>query len=157
MLEKPTPKDLQEMAVSNFCRRPHNFPLGRPFNCCESIMFALKDRIGLGNDIVPNVGTGMGAGVSLNGLLCGAVSGVAMAIGMKHGRRTPEEDPKPVWDLVDRYVSEFKERFGHVNCGQLTGLNLKTAEGLKEYYSRVHDYACAERVRFAVQKCSEIL
>lgn len=90
-------------------------------------------------------------------MLCGSVSSVAIAIGMKYGRRSPEENPQPVWDIVDRYVAEFKDRFGYVNCRQLTGLDLKTKEGLKEYFAKVHDYACAERIRFAVKKALEIL
>jgi hypothetical protein len=49
------------------------------------------------------------------------------------------------------------EKFGAVNCRQLTGLNLKTPEGLKEYYARVHDYECTERLKFAVAKAAEIL
>ena len=44
--------------------------------------------------------------------------------------------------MVDKYVAEFKGKFRYVNCRQLTGLNLKTKEGLKEYYAKFHDYAC---------------
>ena len=76
---------------------------------------------------------------------------------MKHGRSSPEQDPTAVWHKVDKYVAKFKERFGAVNCRQLTGLNLKTEEGLKEYFARVHDHACADRLRFAVRKALEIL
>jgi len=36
-----------------------------------------------------------------------------------------------------------------VYCRQLTGLYLKTKEGLKEYYAEVHDYACFERLKFS--------
>lgn len=108
--------------------------------------------MGAGSDVVPKIATGIGAGVSLNGLLCGSISSVVMVIGMKYGRTSPQENPKPVWDRVDRYVAEFRERFGAVNCSQLTGLNLKTEQGLKEYYSRVHDYACVERLKFAIEK-----
>ncbi len=150
-------KELQEKAVGYFSSRPSNFPIGRPYNCCESVLLTLKDRIGVGPDLIPKVGTGIGAGVSLNGLLCGSVSSVAMAIGIRYGRTSPEENPKPVWDMVDKYVAQFKGRFGSVNCRELTGLDLKTKEGLKEYYAKVHDYACAERLRFAVEKALEIL
>jgi C_GCAxxG_C_C family probable redox protein len=149
--------DLRERAVRYFCDRPSNFPTGRPYNCCESVLLALKDRLDAGSDIIPKIGTGIGAGVSLNGLLCGAVSSVALAIGMKQGRTGTEQDPTPVWSKVDKYVAEFKERFGAVNCRQLTGLDLKTQEGLKEYFTKVHDYACADRIRFAVEKALEIL
>jgi len=150
-------RELQEKAVGYFCNRPSNFPIGKPYNCCESILLALKDYLGVGSELIPKIGTGIGAGVSLNGLLCGSVSSVAMAIGMKYGRTSPEENPKPVWNMVDKYVTEFKDKFGYVNCGQLTGLNLKTEEGFKEYYAKVHDYACVERLKFAVEKALEIL
>jgi len=150
-----TVEELQERAVRYFCDWPSNFPAGRPYNCCESVLLALKDYLSVGSDLIPKIGTGIGAGVSLNGLLCGSISSVA--IGIKYGRTSPEENPQPVWDMVDRYVAEFKDKFGYVNCRQLTGLNLKTKEGLKEYFAKVHDYACAARIRFAVKKALEIL
>jgi len=157
LAERERVKELQEKAVRYFCDRPSNFPTGRPYNCCESILLALKDYLGAGAEVIPKIGTGVGAGVSLNGLLCGAISSVAMAIGIKYGRTSPEQSPQPVWNMVDKYVAEFKDKFGNVNCRQLTGLDLKTKEGLQEYYAKVHDYACAARIRFAVEKALEIL
>ena len=65
-------KELQERAVHHFCNRPKNFPIGRPYNCCESVLSALKDYLP-DSDLIPKIGTGIGAGVSLNGLLCGSV------------------------------------------------------------------------------------
>jgi len=157
MSEQERVKEMQEKAVRYFCDRPSNFPVGRSYNCCESILLVLKDYLGAGSEVIPKIGTGIGAGVSLNGLLCGSISSVAMAIGMKYGRTSAEENPQPVWNMVDKYVAEFRDRFGYVNCRELTGLDVKTKEGLKEYYAKVHDYACAERIRFAVQKAVEIL
>jgi len=155
-LDEEKMKQLQDRAVSHFCTRPSNFPTGRPYNCCESVLLALKDHLGLASDIVPKVATAIGAGVSLNGLLCGCISSVAMAIGMRYGRSKPEESPKPAWDMVNKYVAEFKEKFGGVDCRELTGLNLKTDEGLKQYYAKVHDYACADRLRFAVERAMKM-
>ena len=59
--------------------------------------------------------------------------------------------------MIDKYVAVFKKEFGAVNCRELTGLNVKTPEGLKEYYARVHDYECTKRLKFAVEKAMEIL
>ena len=157
MDERKRLEELQEEAVRYFCYRPSNFPAGRPYNCCESVLLSLKDLLDVDPKLIPKVGTAIGAGVSLNGLLCGSISSVLMAIGLKYGRISPEENPQPIWEMADKYVSEFKKRFGAVNCAQLTGLNLKTQEGLKEYFARVHDYACAERLKFAVEKGLEIL
>ncbi len=63
----------------------------------------------------------------------------------------------PIWKMMDEYINAFKRKFGHVNCKQLTYLNLKTSEKLKEYSEKVHDYDCAERVKFAIRKVIEIL
>jgi C_GCAxxG_C_C family probable redox protein len=131
--------------------------VGRPYNCCESVLLALKSYLDIDSDLIPKIGTGIGAGVSLNGLLCGSISSVAIAIGIKYGRSSSEENPQSVWNMVDKYVAEFKNKFGYVNCRQLTGLDIKTKEGLKEYYAKVHDYSCVDRLKFAVEKAAEIL
>ena len=80
-----------------------------------------------------------------------------MAIGIKYGRKRNKENPKKTWSKVDKFLKTFKDRRGATNCRELTGLDVKTAEGLKEYYRSVHDYACVERVKFAVEKAIEIL
>jgi C_GCAxxG_C_C family probable redox protein len=157
VVNNETAKELSERAVKYFCERPSNFPEGRPYNCCESVLLALKDHLNTESDLIPRIGTGIGAGVSLNGLLCGSISSVAIAIGIRYGRNSAQESPQPVWKMVDDCITEFKERFGYTNCKQLTRLDLKTQEGQKEYFTKVHDYACAERIKFAVQKAIEIL
>lgn len=149
-------KQLQEKVVRYFCDRPSNFPTGRPYNCCESILLTLAEYLDIDSELIPRIGTAIGAGVSLNGLLCGSISSVAMAIGIKYGRNNPDEGPEPVWKMMNEYVAAFKKRFGYVNCRQLTGLDLKTPAGLKEYFARVHDYECTERLKFAVEKAVEI-
>lgn len=79
-------KKLQEKAVRYFCDKPHNFPIGRPYNCYESILLTLAEFLGTNSKIIPKIGTAIGAGVSVNGLLCGSVSTVALEIGIKFGR-----------------------------------------------------------------------
>jgi hypothetical protein len=44
---------------------------------------------------------------------------------------------------------KLEEKFGTVNCRELTDLNIKQSAGFKEYYAKVHDYSCADRIRFA--------
>jgi C_GCAxxG_C_C family probable redox protein len=155
--KEPCVSELQERAVRYFCDRPGNFPTRRPYNCCESILLALSDYLGIRSAHIPGLGTAIGAGVSLNGLLCGSISSILLLIGIEHGRSNPEQNPQPVWDMADRYVASFRDRFGAVNCRQLTRLNLKTQEGLKEYFAHVHDYACADRLRFAVEEGLKLL
>lgn len=150
-------KDLQEKAVRYFCDRPANFPAGRPYNCCESVLLALAKPLGVDSELIPKLGTAIGAGVSLNGLLCGSISSVVMLIGAKYGRSDPYQSPKPAWDMADAYVAAFRDKFGATTCRDLTNLDVKTPEGFKEYYARVHDYECTKRLRFAVEKALELL
>ena len=152
-----TVEQFQEKAARYFQERPSNFPEGRPYNCCESVLLTLSEYLGVESDLVPKIATGVGAGFSLNGLTCGAITGAAMAIGIKYGRRNNEENPQAAWSRVNKFIEGFKERWGAVTCRELTHLDVKTAEGMKEYLKSVHDYACTERVKFAVKKATELL
>jgi len=55
-------KELQEKAIRYFCDRPENFPIGRPYNCCESVLLALKDHLRVESDLIPRIGTGIALG-----------------------------------------------------------------------------------------------
>jgi len=149
--------DVQEKAKAYFCTKPFNFPEGKPFNCCEAVLKTLSEQYGLESDLIPRIGTGIGAGVARNGLLCGCISGPALFIGIKEGRNTTEENPMKTWSLVDQYLEAFKEKYQYTNCRQLTGVDVKTPEGSKKYFESIHDYACAERLKFAVEKTIELL
>jgi len=150
-------KEVQEKATSYFCTKPSNFPKGRPYNCCETVLKTLAEQLGIESDLIPRIGTGIGASVSLNGLLCGSICGAVMILGIEQGRNNPEEDPLKTWRMVDKFLDEFKQRFHHTTCRELTGVDVKTAEGMKKYVESIHDYSCAERVRFTVEKTLEIL
>ena len=152
-----TVEELEERAARSFQERPGNFPEGRPYNCCESVLLTLSEYLGVKSELIPRIATGVGAGFSLNGLTCGAISGAAMAVGLKYGRRSSSESPKVAWTKVDSFITAFKQRWGAVTCRELTGLDVKTSEGMKEYSRSVHDYACTERVKYATRKAVEIL
>jgi len=60
-------KDLEEKAASHFQDKPRNFPEGRPYNCCESMLLTLTERLSIESELIPKIATGVGAGFSLNG------------------------------------------------------------------------------------------
>jgi C_GCAxxG_C_C family probable redox protein len=148
--------ELQEIAARRFQERPSNFPEGRPYNCCESVLMTLAEHLGVESEMIPRIATGVGAGFSLNGLTCGSISGAIMALGVKYGRNSSEDNPAATWKRVDSFIKDFRDRWGAVTCRELTGLDVKTAEGMKKYLESVHDYACTERVKYAVEKAVEL-
>jgi len=114
----PIVEKLQEKAARYFQERPSNFPEGRPYNCCESVLLTLAEYLGIESDLIPKIATGIGAGFSLNGFTCGSISGVVMAIGLKYGRKSSEENPQVTWKRVDRFIEAFKDRWG---CSNVPG------------------------------------
>jgi C_GCAxxG_C_C family probable redox protein len=155
--EQPDVGRLQEKVVRYFCDRPGNFPEGRPYNCCESVLLTLAEQLGVDSGLIPRIGTAIGAGLGLNGLLCGSISSIAIAIGIKYGRTSPEESPQRAWKMIDEYLVAFRDKFGAFNCRELTGVNVKTPEGWQKYITEIHDYKCTDRLKFAVEKGVAIL
>jgi C_GCAxxG_C_C family probable redox protein len=156
-MSKLNVEDAKNKAISYFKERPLNFPEGRPYNCCESVLKALSEYLGMGSDLIPRIGTVIGAGLSLTGKQCGTLSGAAMAIGMAYGRNSSEESPLKAWSIGRELVAEFEKRYKHTTCRELTGQDLMTPEGMKTYVDRLHDTVCAERVGFVVEKTIEII
>lgn len=83
----PIIEELQKKAARYFQERPSNFPERRPYNCCESVLLALAEYLGVESDLIPKIATGIGAGFSLNGFTCGSISGAAMTISIRYGRK----------------------------------------------------------------------
>jgi hypothetical protein len=84
--------------------------------------------LGIDSELISKLGTAIGVGVSLNGLLCGSISSVIILMGAKYGRTSIDQSPKLVWDMADAYLTAFRERLGEVDCRELTRLDVKTAE-----------------------------
>jgi C_GCAxxG_C_C family probable redox protein len=160
-MPKPTVEDVERKAASYFMQKPPNFPEGRPYNCCESVLMALSEYYPeMKSDLIPRIGTVVGAGLSLTGNQCGALTGAAMSIGAVYGRSKLEENPMKAWSMGQELVEKFKERFKFDNyptCREFTGVDMRTAEGMQKYFKEIHDFACTDRVKFAVEKAIEII
>jgi C_GCAxxG_C_C family probable redox protein len=86
-----------------------------------------------GNDAIPQIASGFGGGIGNTGAVCGAVVGAVMTISLKVERGDTMED----WLRIAAVAQEFRRRFeaemGTINCRELTGVDLTTEEGLKQY------------------------
>ena len=91
-------------------------------NCAEAVLLALSEELGMASRVTPGIATGFGGGFGRNGFVCGAVSAGTIIIGLKGEGK----EKKLVYPLVDKFISEFKSRFGSANCCDLMGVDLKT-------------------------------
>ncbi len=90
------------------------------------------------NEIIPRIGSGFAGGMGNTGAVCGAVVGAVMAIGLKQGRDAPTQDMAAGLASL-KVVEDFRRRFeaemDTIICRDLTGTDLTTEEGIKQFMS----------------------
>jgi C_GCAxxG_C_C family probable redox protein len=99
------------------------------------VLLAVCQELGIENEAIPRIASGFGGGIGGTGAVCGAVVGAVMAIGLKRGRDTASEDRFGTWHLVQEFRRRFEAEMGHICCHELTGTDLSTEEGQKQFWS----------------------
>lgn len=122
-------------------------------NCAQSVFCAYADEFGLDGLTARKVSCALGGGVGRLREICGAVSGAAMVLGMRHG-----PDKRDVYPRVQAFAARFREECGAVVCRELLAGTGATALGVPEartpeYYAR---RPCGELVRTAVRLLEEL-
>jgi C_GCAxxG_C_C family probable redox protein len=87
------------------------------------------------SEIIPRIASCFGGGIGNTGAVCGAVVGAVMAIGLKKERGDTMEDWLRIAAVAHEYRRRFEAAMGTINCRELTGADLSTEEGLKQYMS----------------------
>jgi C_GCAxxG_C_C family probable redox protein len=117
--------------------------------CSSAVFSSYSEELGLDPETAKKISCGFGAGISKTGNICGAVSGAIMVISLKYGK-TKEGDEaatEKTRALVRKFILEFTERHGSVNCTELLGYNLSNPE----------EYEKARDCRMFVTKCPELV
>ena len=103
------------------------------FLCSESVLLAISNWLEIQNELIPKIATGFGAGMGGQGLVCGAVSGGIMALGLKFGRSdVKKQETEPYWFAFE-LLKRFEKEFGCIMCRELTGCDFTTEAGRKKY------------------------
>ncbi|MFA7229249.1 MAG: C-GCAxxG-C-C family protein, partial [Melioribacteraceae bacterium] len=100
-------------------------------NCSQAVLCAYADELGLDNETALRIASPFGGGIARNGKICGAVSGGLMVIGIKNWNSgIKREDAKAkVYQISNQFLEEIKKRNGAIDCEDLLGINVSTAEG----------------------------
>lgn len=85
------------------------------------------------NDAMPSIASAFAGGIGNTGAVCGAVVGAVMAIGLKLGRADTMEDVMRNLSVAGEFRRRFESETGNINCRELTGVDLSTEEGLKQF------------------------
>ena len=130
------------------------------YSCSESVFTAYAPSFGLDESAALRVASGFGGGRWRRGLVCGAVTGAIMVLGLAGGRTQPDDkqSKERIYELVNRFSERFLAENGSLSCRDLTGIDISTREGLAEMLSNpVHHERCRDLVGTACRILEEIL
>jgi C_GCAxxG_C_C family probable redox protein len=119
------------------------------YNCCESVVLAVCDHLGLEKEMPLKIATPFGSGMSRNGSNCGALSAAFISLGMTKGRESSEDALDPSYIPSDAIFNKFKEKYGTVACRDITQLNLRDPEVMAQNKERLHQEICGPIVKQA--------
>ena len=139
---------------------------GKRFNCCESTIMKVHEKHpleGFGKGVM-RATSNMGGGGAGWGSLCGAVSGAVMTFGLAmgtNGNESPEEFTairEEMRTYTQEFLKAFEERWGHVNCFDLLGVDTRTSEGKAKHEENKAKglYYCEDFVQWASEKILDI-
>jgi len=126
-------------------------------HCSSSIVEGIKNRIGISDPYLQQLSTGLSGGIGLSGGGCAALSAGIMLLGLKYGnedleigkKRSPLRWSPPIFvKYANQLIKLFKEKFGSLECRDITNTTFKDIENFNEYRSQGH---CNEINKFMIE------
>ena len=139
-----------------------NFMQG--YGCCQSVVAAFADLYGLDDEMAKRIGAGFGGGVGRMRMMCGAVSGIVVLVGLDCGQTEGDdrEGKSACYKVVQDLLAKSKEQNGSIICAEILGLKghekaqssyVASARTAEYYKSR----PCAAKVESAARIFAEYL
>ena len=113
-----TPQELERRVQ----RAVDNFMAG--YGCCQSVVAAFADLYGLDETLAKKIAAGFGGGVGRLRMMCGAVSGIVMLVGLDSGQTegSDREGKSACYKIVQDLLARSKEENGSLICAEILGL-----------------------------------
>ena len=150
-------KDLEERVS----RAVENFMQG--YGCCQSVVAAFADIYGLDETMAKRIAAGFGGGVGRMRMMCGAVSGIVMLVGLDCGQTEGSDraGKSACYKVVQELLAKSKTDNGSLICAELLGIKgpvpmgqYVASERTAEYYKK---RICAAKVESAARIFAQYL
>lgn len=102
-------------------------------SCSQAVLSAFADDFGLDQGTALRLAAAFGGGMGRTGQTCGAVAAALMVLGLRFGSATPtnSEARENTYQHARTLLDRFRAQNGSINCRDLLGCDLGTAEGLE--------------------------
>ena len=103
-------------------RAVDNFMAG--YGCCQAVVAAFADLYGVDDTLAKRLAAGFGGGVGRMRMMCGAVSGIVILVGLDCGQTegSDREGKSACYKVVQELLNRSKEENGSLICAELLGL-----------------------------------
>ena len=103
-------------------RAVENFMAG--YGCCQSVVAAFADLYGLDEEMAKRIAAGFGGGVGRMRMMCGAVSGIVILVGLDCGQTegSDREGKSACYKVVQELLAKSRESNGSLICAEILGL-----------------------------------
>lgn len=155
-------KQLPEELEARVHRAVDNFMQG--YGCCQSVVAAFADLYGISDDLAKRIGAGFGGGVGRLRMMCGAVSGIVILVGLDCGQTegSDREGKSACYKVVQQLLAQSTEQNGSLICAEILGLkgyekaqsSYVASPRTAEYYKK---RPCAAKVESAARIFAEYL
>jgi C_GCAxxG_C_C family probable redox protein len=98
--------------------------------CSQAILTQFCEQFGMDQLTALKISSAFPAGMQMAGV-CGAVTGAYMVLGLKFADQESSESAgrARVYEAVAEFTRRFRERHNTLDCKELLGCNIMTAEG----------------------------
>ncbi len=124
-------------------------------NCAQAVFCAFADELGLDNQTALTLSACFGGGLGRQREVCGAVSGMCMALSSKFAPKDPTDQVAKAkfYVQIQELCAAFKKEHGSIICRELLGLPAGPSSPTPEkrtdaYYQH---RTCADKVKCAAE------
>ena len=109
------------------------------YGCSQAVVAAFADLYGLDDTMAKRISAGFGGGVGRLRMMCGAVSGIVMLVGLDCGQTegSDREGKSACYKVVQELLAKSKEQNGSLICAEILGL--------KGYEKAANSYVASAR------------
>ena len=94
------------------------------YGCCQSVVPAFSDLYGLDETMAKRIAAGFGGGVGRLRMMCGAVSGIVILVGLDCGQTegSDREGKSACYRVVQELLARSEADNGSLICAEILGL-----------------------------------
>ena len=125
--------------------------------CSHAILMTYGREAGMDEQSALRIARPFGSGMGRTAEMCGAVTGAIMVLGLYEQGQEEKQAKEDVYRRVQEFGRRFREQNGSLNCGELLGCHLGSAEGQACFRSEGLLKKCQKYVSDAAEILEELI